>query len=151
MTTEIAEDVNMRKMDMNIPRVLPSLARVVWCPRNPQGSGLGRSVAPTRITMKQLRRESQAARKRDSVSVSSVLPEWSKGLVVGAVACYPATNRQAGCTHTHTHVRSPAMYGMHDTPEVDGLTMEFVGSRVARSSSKNFLFVVPGESGTCPC
>ena len=78
-TRNVHDSVSLRRMDVSLPRVFPSEAACVWCPRNPKGSGNGRSVPPRPISGSQLKLEREAAHVEDTLQLSTVLPQWSPG------------------------------------------------------------------------
>ena len=168
--------VNARRMAVSLPQVLADGARVVWCPRCPRGTLSGRSsmivtvpsfsaaAASRRATMAPLARSTSASSsssrpgtpvtencENTGVNAAGGKPtlEASKAAASASLA---AARRMSSTPTLPAGADSDSVTLSNRLPkwndDINSLTMKFLGSRVAQSSSKNFLFELPTPEGT---
>lgn len=140
--------VDVRVLDMAIPSVNADLSRAVWCPRCPRGSGDGRSVARRKTPRGRARSNAATAVTAKSGAGSGAEmgsrsrsfrsdTDDSDADVAGGVPRRPPTKRGRRASVDDAIVyRSRAPEWNED---MGSLTMSFLGSRITRSSTKNYL------------
>lgn len=160
--------VNARVMNVTLPGVSQGDgSRAVWCPRCPRGSGAGRSERGAARPL--VLGSDPAAPKRARAGEEAPAPLTSSGgenrAPVAAAPAAAVAGKAAGAgvdlvkvptVHRRSSSRSeddgPAHHVLRNrlpkwSDEIGSLTMKFLGSRVAESSSKNFLFDMPTGTG----